>query len=94
MIEKFHYHSENSVIEKIENFTMHSNCRYDSKNSNEEKFWHCSSLFRCFLRLLFPLLYSISSRFDILHSWLAEIDRISYEIDGNQLGFVMIGLTR
>ena len=30
---------------------------------------------------------SISSSFDILHSWLAEIDRRPYEIDGNQPNF-------
>ena len=88
------YHSKNSVITKIENFAMHSNFRYDSENSNVAKFWHFSSLFHCFLRLLFPQLYSISSSFDILHSHLAEIDRKSYEIDGNQRDFVMIGLTR
>ena len=94
MIAKFLYHRENSVIAKIENFAMHSNFRYDSENSSIAKFWHCSSLFHCFLRLLFPLLYSISSSFDILHSRLAEIDRKPYEIDGNQPDFVMIGLTR
>ena len=94
MIEKFCYHSENSVIVKIENFAMHSNFPYDSENSSVAKFWHCSSLFHCFLRLLFPLLYSISSSFDILHSRLAEIDRKPYEIDGNQPDFVMVGLTR
>ena len=88
------YHSENSFIVKIENFTMHTNFRYDSENSNVAKFWHFSSLFHCFLRLLFPLLYSIFSSFDILHSRLAEIDRKSYEIDGNQREFVKIGLTR
>ena len=33
MIAKFRYHSENSVIEKIENFGMHSNFRYDSEFS-------------------------------------------------------------
>ena len=94
MHSNFRYHSENSVIAKIEIFAMHSNFRYDSKNSNVAKFLHCSSLFHCFLRLLFPLHYSISSCFDILHSWLAEIDRKPYEIDGNQPDFVMIGLTR
>ena len=94
MIAKFLYHRENSVIAKIENLAMHSNFRYDSENSSIAKFWHCSSLFHCFLRLLFPLLYSISSSFDILHSRLAEIDRKPYEIDGNQPDFVMIGLTR
>ena len=94
MIAKFRYHRENSVIAKIENFAMHSNFLYDSENSNVTKFWHCSSLFHCFLRLLFPLLYSISSSFDVLHSRLAEIDRKPYEIDGNQPDFVMIGLTR
>ena len=90
MIANFHYHSENIVIAKIEIFAMHS---YDSENSSVAKFWHCSSLFHCFLRLLFPLHYSISSSFDILHSRLAEIDKNTYEIDGNQLDFVMIGLT-
>ena len=94
MIAKFRYHSENSVIEKIENFAMHSNFRYDSENSNVAKFWHCSSLFHCFIRLLFPLHYSISSSLDILHSQLAEIDKNTYEIDENQPDFVMIGLTR
>ena len=39
------------------------------------------------MRLLFPLHYSISSSFDILHSRLAEIDRKPYEIDGNQPDF-------
>ena len=90
----FRYHSENSVIATIENFAMHSNFRYDSETSSVAKFWHCSSLFHCFMRLLFPLLYSISSSFDILHSRLAEIDRKPYEIDGNQPDFVMIRLTR
>ena len=33
MIEKFRYHSENSVIAKNEIFTMHSNFPYDSENS-------------------------------------------------------------
>ena len=94
MIAKFRYHSKNSVIAKIENLAMHSNFRYDSENSNVAKFCHCSSPFHCFLRLLFPLLYSISSSFDILHSRLGEIDRKSYEIDGNQPDFFMIGLTR
>ena len=94
MIAKFRYHSENSAIEKIEIFAMHSNFRYDRENSSVAKFWHCSSLFHCFLRLLFPLQYSISSSFDILHSRLAEIDKNTYEIDGNQPYFVMIGLTR
>ena len=32
MIEKFRYHSENSVIAKIEIFAMHNNFCYDSKN--------------------------------------------------------------
>ena len=90
----FRYHNENSVIAKIENFSMHSNFHYDSENSSVAKFWHSSSLFHCFLRLLFPLHYSISSSFDILHSRLAEIDKNTYEIDGNQPDFVMIGLTR
>ena len=34
MIAKFHYHSEFSVIAKIEIFAMHSNFRYDSENSS------------------------------------------------------------
>ena len=93
MIAKFRYHSENSAIAKIKNFAMHSNFRYDSEISSVAKFWHCSALFHCSL-LLFPLHYSISSCFDILHSRLAEIDRKPYEIDGNQPDFVMIGLTR
>ena len=76
----FRYHSENSVIAKIEIFAMHSNFRYNSENSNVAKFWHCLLLFHCFLQLLFPLLYSISSSFDILHSRLAEVDRKSYEL--------------
>ena len=38
--------------------------------------------------------YSISSCFDIIHSRFAEVDKKPYEIDGNQLDFVMIGLTR
>ena len=33
MIAKFRYHSENSVIAKIEIFAMHSNFRYDSEFS-------------------------------------------------------------
>ena len=94
MIEKFRYHSENSAIVKIENFAMHINFSYDSKNSSVAKFWHCSGLFHCSLLLLFPMHYSISSCFDILHSRLAEIDIKPYEIDGNQSDFVMIGLTR
>ena len=44
MIAKFRYHSENSVIAKIENFAMHSNFLYDRENSSVAKFWHCSSL--------------------------------------------------
>ena len=92
MIAKIRYDSENSVIEKIENFAMRSNFRYDSEISSVAKFWHCSVQFHCSL-LLFPLHYSISSCFDILHSRLAEIDRKPYEIDGNQPNFVMIGLT-
>ena len=75
------------VIATIENFAMHNNFRYDSENSSVAKFWHCSSFFHCFLRLLFPLLYSIYSRFDILHFRLAKIDRKPYEIDGNQPEF-------
>ena len=94
MIEKFRYRSENTIIAKIEIFTMHSNFCYHSEFSNVAKFWHCSLLFHCFLRLLFPLHYSISSNFDILHSRLAEIDKNTYELDGNQPDFVMIGLTR
>ena len=94
MIAKFRYHRENSVIGKIENFAMHSNFRNDSENSSVAKFWHCSSLWHWFLRLLFPLLYSISSSFDVFHSPLDEIDRKPYEIDGNQPDFVMIGLTQ
>ena len=85
----------------VENFTMHSNFRYiakicyDSENFAIErnflriaKFQHCTSSW-----LLFPLLYSISSSFDSLHSRLAEIDKKPYEIDGNQPDFVMIRLT-
>ena len=94
MIAKIRYHSENLAIAKIENFAMHSHFRYDSENSSLAKFWHYSALFHCSLLLLFPLHYSISSCFDILHSRLAEIDRKPYEIDGNQPDFVMIGLTR
>ena len=94
MIAKFCYHSENTVTTKIEIFAMHSNFRYDSENSSVAKFLHCSSLFHCFLRLLFPLYYSISSCFDSLHCRLAEIDKNTNEIDGNQPDFVMIGLTR
>ena len=89
----FLYHSENSVIAKIENLSMHSNFLYYRENSSVAKFWHCSSLFHCFLRLLFPLHYSISSSFDILYSRLAEMDKNAYKIDGNQPDFVMIGLT-
>ena len=74
----FRYHSENLAIAKIEIFSMHSNFRYDSENSSVAKFWHCSTLFHCSLLLLFHLHYSISSCFDILHSWLAEIDRKPY----------------
>ena len=50
MIEKIHYdseiryHSENSVIAKIEIFAMHSNFLYDSEFSSIAKVWHCSSL--------------------------------------------------
>ena len=44
MIVKFHYHRKNTIIAKIEIFAMHSNFRYDSKNSIVAKFWHCSSL--------------------------------------------------
>ena len=44
--------------------------------------------------VLFPLHYSISSSFEILHSRLAKIHRKPYEIDENQPDFVMIGLTR
>ena len=44
MIAKFGYHSENSVIAKIEIFAMHSNFRYDSENSSVAKFWHYASL--------------------------------------------------
>ena len=97
MIAKFLYYSEKSVIAIIEIFAMHSNFRYDSENSSVANFGTVPHwlLFHCFfLRLLFPLLYSISSSFDILHSRLAEIDRKPYEIDGNQPDFVMIGLTR
>ena len=96
MIAKFRYHSENSVIAKISIFAMHSNFHYDSENSSVANFGTVPHwlLFHCFfLRLLFPLLYSISSSFDILHSQLAEIDRKPYEIDGNQPDFVTIGLT-
>ena len=75
MIANFRYPSENTVIAKIEIFSMHSNFRYDSENSSVAKFWHCSSLFHCFMRLLFPLHYSISSCFNILHSRLVEIDK-------------------
>ena len=92
MIAKFRYHGENSVIAKIEIFAMHSNFRYDSEISSVARFWHYSALFHCSLLLLFPLHYSISSCFDILHSQLVEIDRKPYEIDGNQPDFVMIGL--
>ena len=70
-------------------FAMIAKFRYHNENSAIAKFQHCTSCW-----LLFPLLYSISSSFDILHSRLAEIDRKPYEIDGNQLDFVMIGLTR
>ena len=45
MIAKFRYHSENSVIAKIENFAMHNNFRYDSENSSCSEFSlfrHCS----------------------------------------------------
>ena len=38
MIAKFRYHSENSVIAKIEIFAMHSNFCYDSENSSVAKF--------------------------------------------------------
>ena len=77
MHSKFRYHRENSVIDEIEIFAMHSNFCYDSENSSVANFGTVSHwlLFPCFfLRLLFPLLYSISSSFDILHSRLAEID--------------------
>ena len=93
MIAKIRYHRENLAIVKIEIFAMHSNFFYDSENSSVAKFWHCSALFHCSLLLLFPLHYSISSCFDILHSRLTEIDRKPYEIDGNQPDFIMIGLT-
>ena len=48
----------------------------------------------CGTNQLFPLHYSISSCFDILHSRLVELIKKPYEIDGNQPDFVMIGLTR
>ena len=44
MIAKIRYHSENSVMAKIEIFAMHSNFRYDSEFPSVAKFWHCSSL--------------------------------------------------
>ena len=64
MIAKFCYHSENSVIAKIEIFAMHSNFCYDSENSSVAKFWDCSSLatvpllpasFFFYFLLFFPL---------------------------------------
>ena len=64
MIAKFLYHSENSVIAKIEIFAMHCNFRYGSENSSVVKFWHCSSLaivqlltasFFFYFPLFFPL---------------------------------------
>ena len=44
MIAKFRYHSENSVIAKIENLAMHSNFRYDIEKfqRNFGTVHHCS----------------------------------------------------
>ena len=55
MIAKFRYHSENSVIAKIEIFAMHSNFRYDSENSNIANFGTVPH-WLLFHWLLFPLL--------------------------------------
>ena len=55
--------------------------------------FHCSDTVPLLLAATIPLLYSIYSSFDLLHSRLAEIDKNTYEIDGNQPDFVMIGLT-
>ena len=71
------------------------NFLYGGEFCNISKLQACSEIFSTVHGwLLFPLLYSISSSFEILHSRLAEIDRKPYEIDGNQPDFVMIGLTR
>ena len=94
MIAKFHCHSENTVIAKIENFAMHCNFRYDSENSSCSEFSlfrHCS-IASCGYYSLCNIPFLLF--FYILHSRLAEIDRKPYEIDGNQPDFVMIGLTR
>ena len=75
-------------IQEAENFRYGGEFRYITKLQA------CSKIFSTVHGwLLFPLLYSISSSFEILHSRLAEIDRKPYEIDGNQPDFVMIGLT-
>ena len=50
MIAKFRYHSENSVIAKIEIFTMHRNFSNDSENSSVANFGTVPHW------LLFPLL--------------------------------------
>ena len=56
MIAKFRYHSENSVIAKIEIFSMHSNFRYDSENSSVANFGTVPHwlLFHCFLQATIP----------------------------------------
>ena len=91
---------------EAENFAISGEFRYIAKISLYSEISSCGKIFtvgtihQCWLLfhrsmlLLITLHYSISSCFDILHSRLAEIDRKPYEINGNQLDFVMIGLTR
>ena len=92
-------HSENfAIVAKFryycENFAILAKFHYYSEIVLDGTVHQCWLLFHCSLLLLFTLHYSISSCFDILHSRLAEIDKNTYEIDGNQPDFVMIGLTQ
>ena len=61
---------------------MHSNFRYDSEKLCIAKFTVPASC-----NLLLAIFLQFSSCFEILHSWLAEIDMRPYEIDGNQADF-------
>ena len=76
MLSDFRYHSENSVIVKIEIFAMHSNFRYDSENSSVAKF---SALFHCSLStipFLLALIFFIPGLLKLIenHMKLMEIN--------------------
>ena len=79
--------ARNSNFAKFLIFAMHSNFCYDSEKTVHSEIHSCGCCSSASCNFLLAIFLQFSSCFEILHSWLAEIDMRPYEIDGNQPDF-------